>query len=173
VVAGAAVFFTSDLFFPSLWAAVLLWTFAIRHDHEREAIPRGLGAGFATTITALGVGFVIVLAYYFVSRSLPGEYLLGIEGGSPGFAIEETSLLALAGFIASLAFVIAPVWAFMVRLAPHRLVGTSVMRFGASVFLGCIALGVAMVPAAVGVDRSVGDSLSKTFQNEPSFYLTQ
>lgn len=173
VLAGAAVFFASELFFPSLWAAVLLWSFAIRHDNVRQAVPRGLGSAYGVTIAAIAVGFAIVLSYYFVSRSLPGEYLLGIEGGSPGFAMEDSSILALSGFIASLSVVTAPIWGFIERLAPHRLIGTSLLKFGATVSLGCFALGVAMVPAAVGLDRAVGDSLQKTFQNEPSFYLTQ
>jgi hypothetical protein len=41
------------------------------------------------------------------------------------------------------------------------------------VALGCLAAGVVLAPVAIGVDRAVGDQLSKIYQNEPTFYLTQ
>jgi hypothetical protein len=172
-IAAAVVYLSTRLFFPSLWAAVLLWSFAIRHDKERQAVPHGLGSAYRITIVALAVGFVVVLASYFVSRSLPGEYLFGIDGGAPALGLEGSSLLALTGFIASLSLVTAPVWGFIERISSNRLVGKSLVTFGLWVCLGSFALGVILVPAAIGLDRSVGDALAKTFQNEPSYYLTQ
>ncbi len=170
LLSAGIVYWITALFFPALWAAVLLWSFAIRHDNQRQAVPRGLGVGFTLTIAALALGFATILTYYFIARSLPGEYVLG---GSAGLSLTDSSVLALALVVGSLALVTAPVWGFIARVPASALVGKSVSSFGAAVCLGCFALGVAMVPVSIAIDRSTGDGLAKTFQNEPSYYLTQ
>lgn len=169
-VGAGGVYWATGLFFPSLWAALLLWSFGPRLGNQRQAAPRGLGSAYVVTIVALAIGFSTVLAYYFVARSLPGQYVLG---GSAGLSLTDSSVLALAVIVASLVLFTAPVWGFIARIPASALVGRSLSGFGASLCLGCFALGVVLVPVAIGIDRSVGNSLSKSFQNEPSFYLTQ
>ncbi len=173
VVAGTAVFLSSGLFFPSLWAAVSLGSFGIRRNDERQAAPSGLGSPYGLTLGILATGFSLVLALYFVSMSQPGEYLMSDAGliGAP--LLNEGALASLATVVASLALVTASVWGFLSRIPPERLAGPSLAKFGAAVCLGCFAIGVALTPIAIWVDRSVGDALLKIFQNEPTYYLTQ
>jgi hypothetical protein len=114
-----------------------------------------------------------VLGLLFVSLSAPGGYLLEDAGLLAAPLLNETALASLATVVASLALVTASVWGFLTRIPPERLAGTSLMKFGAGVCLGCLACGVALTPIAIAVDRSVGDALLKIFQNEPTYYLTQ
>jgi hypothetical protein len=173
VAIGLGVYFSTGLFFPALWAAVSLCSFGIRRDDERQAVPAGLGTAYALTIAILAAGFALVLALYFVSRSAPGDYVFEEAGVISGPVLSEWALVGLAGVVASLALVTAPVWGFLARVPAERLAGPSLARFGAAVALGCLAAGVVLAPVAIGVDRAVGDQLSKIYQNEPTFYLTQ
>ncbi|MEX2244194.1 MAG: hypothetical protein WD716_10155 [Fimbriimonadaceae bacterium] len=170
---GALVYWATRLFFPALWAAVSLGSFGIRRDEERQAVPSGMGPAYALTVALLAVGFSLLLAFYFVTRSLPGEYLLEPAGITTAFVLNEFAILSLATVVASLALVTASVWGFLARVPPERLAGPTVAKFGTIVCLGCFAAGVLLVPFAIGIDRSAGDSLSKIFQNEPTYYLTR
>lgn len=172
-VAGLVVFLATNLVFPSLWAAVSLASFGVRRDNERQAAPGGLGTVYGATLAILAVGFSLVMALYFISVSLPGEYVLEAAGISSGPLLNEFALVSVAGVVASLALVTASVWGFLSRVPAERLAGPSVARFGASVCLGSFAAGIVLVPIAIWVDRSVGDTLSKIYQNEPTYYLTQ
>ena len=170
---GALVYWSTHLFFPALWAAVSLGSFGIRRDEERQAVPSGLGPAYALTVVLLAIGFSLLLAFYFVSRSLPGEYLLEPAGIATGFVLNEFAVLSLAVVVASLALVTASVWGFLARIPPERLAGPTLAKFGSIVCLGCFAAGVLLVPFAIWIDKSAGDSLSKIFQNEPTYYLTR
>ena len=173
VILGGAVYFATRLFFPALWASVSLGTFGIRHDNQRQAAPGGLGTAYSLTIAILSVGFSLVMAVCLVERSLPGQYLLEEAGVAKGLALSDFALLSLAGVVVSLAAVTASVWGFLSRIPAERLAGPSLAKFGATVCLGCFAAGVVVVPFAIAMDKSVGDSLSKIFQNEPTYYLTR
>jgi hypothetical protein len=173
IAAGLGVYLTTELFFPALWAAVSLVSFGVRRDDERQALPGGLGKGYGVSIAVLAIGFSLLLALYFVAKSVPGEYVLEESGVASGPVVNEFALLSLAAVIASLALVSASVWGFLSRIPAERLAGPSIAKFGATVCLGCFAVGVILVPVSIAVDRTAGETLSRIFQNEPTYYLTR
>jgi hypothetical protein len=173
VVAGGAAYAASGLFFPSLWAAVTFATFGIRRSDERQAAPLGLGPGYGVTIASLSVALSLIVALYLVSRSQPGEYLMSAAGLLDGPIMSDETLLGLALVVASLGLVSASVWGFLSRIPAEKLAGPTLAKFGATVCLGCFASGIVLAPISIAVDRSVGASLQRIFQNEPTYYLTQ
>jgi hypothetical protein len=87
--------------------------------------------------------------------------------------MSEQALFGLALVVASLGLVSASVWGFLSRIPAEKLAGPTLAKFGASVCFGCFALGVVLAPVSIAVDRTVGASLQRIFQNEPTYYLTQ
>lgn len=173
VVAGALAYLVSGLFFPALWAAVTFATFSVRRTDERQALPLGLGSAYGFTIAALAVAFSLIVALYLVSRSQPGDYLMGAIGLFDGPVMNDEALLGLALVVASLGLVSASVWGFLSRIPGEKLAGPTLAKFGATVCLGCFALGIVLAPISIAIDRTVGASLQRIFQNEPTYYLTQ
>ena len=168
---GVAVYMFSGLVFAALWATVSLASFGVRHDSTRQAVPSGLGGAYSLTISLLAVGFSLLTAVFLIEVSVPGSYLLEFVGLSTSFGPGSSTLLSLAAVIVSLALVTATVWGYIHKFPAERLAGFSLKQFGLRVCLGCFALGAVIVPASISLDHKFGETLSKVFVNEPSYYL--
>ncbi|MCH8978632.1 MAG: hypothetical protein IH945_05240 [Armatimonadetes bacterium] len=173
VAGGVAVYLLSGLVFAALWATVSLASFGLRQDGTRQAVPSGLGGAYSLTISLLAVGFSLMMAVFLIGVSAPGEYLLEFVGLLTSFGPGSSTLLSLAAVIASLALVTATVWGYIHKFPADKLAGFSLKHFGLRVCLGCFALGVVIVPASISLDHKFAETLSKVFENEPTYYLTR
>lgn len=173
IVAGVAVYLSTRLPFPAIWATVSLASFGVRQDKMREGVPSGYGSAYYSSLAILAICFSMVLGLYFVSGSPAGRYLsqdIGLDNSLTG---SEFVLLGLSGVILSMALVTGSVWGFLLHVPAERLASVSLTRFGAFVCFGCFAAGIILAPISIAVDKVVGEKIGKIFRNEPNFYLTQ
>lgn len=173
VAAGGAVYLLTDLVFAAIWATVSLAAFGPRHDSTRQAVPSGLGGAYSLTISVLAVGFSLLMAVFLIGVSVPGKYMLEFVGLLTSFGPGSMTLFTLAAVVASLALVTAAVWGYIHKFPAERLAGHSLKKFGLAVCLGCFALGVVIVPVSISLDHKFAETLSKVFENEPTYYLTR
>ncbi|MCH7903397.1 MAG: hypothetical protein IH944_02390 [Armatimonadetes bacterium] len=176
VVVGGLVFYSTGLIFPAIWAAVALASFSFKHDSANRQIAQKTGRPFGLIVTGLAVLFAAVSTIFVVGLSTPARYL-GKTTSFPDFAGPGSPLLAdlagLSAMIVSLVLVTAPVWGYIRRVEPHVLAPIAIKRFFLASCLGCLTLGVIIMPISIRVDHSLADTLEKVLQNEPGYYLTR
>ncbi|MFQ3668223.1 MAG: hypothetical protein SNJ61_04970, partial [Fimbriimonadaceae bacterium] len=96
----------------------------------------------------------------------------GLAAVAESFA-GSPALLVVAGIVASLILLAAPIFAVVHRLQTPFVLERLVARVGRYLLVGFVAVGLLSVPISVGIEHRMSDSLSKILLNEPNYYLTQ
>ena len=176
VVAGGLVFYSTGLIFPAIWATVALASFSFKHDSASKQVAQKTGRPFELIVTGLAVLFSAASTVFVVGLSTPAQYL-GKTTSFPDFAGPGSPMLAdlagLSAMIVSLVLVTAPVWGYIRRVEPHVLAPIAIKRFFLASCLGCLTLGVIIMPISIRADHGLSDTLEKVLQNEPGYYLTR
>ena len=176
VVAGGLVYYSTRLIFPAIWATVALASFSFKHDGANALVAQKTGRPFRLIVTGLAVLFAAASTIFVVGLSTPARYL-GKMTSFPDFAGAGSPMLVdlagLSAMVVSLVLVTAPVWGYFRRVEPQALAPIAIKRFFLASCLGCLTLGVIIMPISIRVDHSLADTLEKVLQNEPGYYLTR
>jgi hypothetical protein len=140
--------------------------------HARRIQPSDLGPLFTFVVLALAVASAGAVAAHAVTNAPPLVSLAPVLGVPHEFQ-DRPSFIALGFVLASLLFLVSPLWALVYRMGTPYVVGTALRRFGAILGWGGITATIVLGPAAVFADRTMSQALEQIVANEPVYYLQQ
>ncbi|MFQ3678037.1 MAG: hypothetical protein SNJ74_08840, partial [Fimbriimonadaceae bacterium] len=172
VLAGAGVYAATGLVYACLAVALSVSALALEPARARTHPADSLGPafGFLAVIFAASIGGIV--AAFLVAQSSAAVELSASLAVAESFA-GSPALLVVAGIVASLILLAAPIFAVVHRLQTPFVLERLVARVGRYLLVGFVAVGLLSVPISVGIEHRMSDSLSKILLNEPNYYLTQ
>jgi hypothetical protein len=167
---GLGAYLVTGLVFPALWAAVLVASFALGSERVKEGDVAETGKGLSITLWSLAATAVATIVLAVFGASSPGSAL---RGSVDPVLVDGNMWREAAILTVSIVLFVAPVWAFLNRYPPSKVLPAVLKGFGLNLAVTGLVGAVVAAPVAVAADLRLSDDLSKLFLNEPNFYLTR
>lgn len=169
-VVGFGAYLALGLLFPALWASVLVASFGVGPERVKEGEVVESGSGITVSAAILALATVVAIGLAVFGWSKPGSALSGHV--SP--VLVDTQLWReVAVLTVSIVLFVAPVWGFLNRYPPSKVLPIVLRRYGTILALVGLTGAVVVTPAAVALDLHLSGQLAKVFLNEPNYYLVQ
>ena len=159
---------TRDLF-AGLTTALCAAFLGVTPPHVRRNRPEDLGPLFTFLVIVLAMLFGLTSIGFLLGTTPAASGLLPVLG-VPGDYYNTPLLLGLAAVFLGLLLLAVPMWGLAQRLAVPHVLSLALRRFGASLAVGGLALGIILTPLVVYADRELAHTMNQLVGNEPLYY---
>lgn len=167
---GFGAYLALGLVFPALWASVLVASFGVAPDRVKEGDVVETGSGITVSAAMLALATVLAIGLSVLGWSKPGNAL---RGHVAPILVDTDLWREVAILTVSIVLFVAPVWGFLNRYPPSKVLPIVLRRYGMILAVAGLTGAVLVTPAAVALDLHLSGQLAKLFLNEPNYYLVR
>jgi hypothetical protein len=173
IVVSAAVFAFTRIWPIALSAGASLLFLIVSPKAPRKLHLRSFGPFFSFCTFTIWLLCSSALTLFFIATSTAAEALLPNLGPTGEYLADSKLFLATSIAMASLMFLVAPMWSLVRRQPTPLVLAAGLERFGMYLAFGSLGLVAIIGPLAVYGDRRASVELEQIVANEPRYYQGQ